>query len=235
MHRPVVNGLPSEYLKRKPRPWGLPETPLGRAMTAHLDTFEAAGPNAQRKFDQTLAKLRADPRGAAKMAYDAYQRTPKDDYASRSALSGVLTQLESHEAMPALKKIALEPVPPEISRAGEAPELSAEGTIRIGAVRGLGELASRGNTDALQALADAVRNGDPTVRRYAAQMYVEAEGDSREARRAMAALLPEDERAVVEARPMSPGEQPQPEPALSKPSHGQAGKEKPIQEWRENG
>lgn len=193
--------------------WNVSDTEGGRIVAGHLATYDFAGPTAQARFDESLRKLRERPREVVAEVRALYQRAAKGDHASRSLATSTLRQLGSHEAESALSEIASEPIPPELRplEHGGSP-LQEEGLIRIAALDGLGHLAQLGNASALATLASLMASGNPLIRRYAAQEYVEAQGYSREARNTAAGVLPESDRMVVDARPLDPEDVPVVEP-----------------------
>ena len=215
-------------------PENLPDTAGGRALRTHMASLDFAGPTAQKRFDESLRELRKYPREAIDAAHTAYQQAPKGDYLSRNAYTQVLGQVDSHDATDALIDIASEPIPAGLTDSHRDTRLESEGLIRFAAIRALGELAARGDQRALAALEALIKNGHPTIRVYAAQVYVEALGYSRQARQHAASLLPEQDRPSVEARGIPPGETPMPEPRLRKPVDlSGADRKKEKREWQE--
>jgi len=198
--RPPTNGHVVDTAVGRKSSLQVGTSPAELALSAHLESFGAAGPTAQARFDASLANLRKDPRGAVRAAKGLYESAPKQDYASRTIAAMTLRQLETHEALDALGEIASEPIPEGLvaDGHGESPA-QAEAVLRMVALDGLGALAKRGNGDAQEALVQFMKSGPALVRRSAAQEYVEADGYSREARRFASSLLPADEDAFVDA------------------------------------
>lgn len=196
---------------------GLPQTPAGQALGEYFAAMAGVGPDAEARYQERLRELRRHAAEAAKLARDVYQATPKGEYYGRQAAVEALSALESHEAAGALAEIAREPIPPGLADSHDDHRLISEGTIRFSAIRGLGEIAGAGNEQASLSLREVATGGHPTVQLYAAQVYVEAHGYSREARRETAALLPAEDRLLLEARPTDAADLPRLDPDLRKP------------------
>lgn len=216
--------------------WLVSDTPAGRAVSAHFDTFDAAGPSAQAHFEASLAQLRQHPRESVWELKQLYDATEKGDIATRSLATSALRQLESHEATEALREIATEalpPFPPAQQGGHDDTGIREEAMIRFAAMDGLGSLAARGNVDALSTLEQLIKEGGPLIRRYAAGEYVEANGYSRDSRVHAASLLPEQDKGAVDARPLHPDDRPMPAPEQPSSNPKKTLKEKHASVWVE--
>lgn len=203
-----------------PRPEGiaeLPDTPAGRALGGYMLAMFGVGPDAEATYQRRLSELKKLPKEAAQLASDVYRNTPKHLYDVRQSAAETLTALKSHESTAPLSEIANEKMPPSNADDHEGQQRLSEGSIRFTAIRGLGDLAQKGDQAAATTLQQLVEKGDPAVRLFAAQTYAESQGYSREARRVVAANIAPADRLLIEARPTRASEVPQLEPQTNKP------------------
>ena len=196
---------------------GFPDTPAGRAVSQYLLAMSGVGTHAEAEYQASLSNLRRFPKEAVRMVSDVYKSAPSSAYTVKQSAAEALAALKSHEAAEPLAEIAKEPVPAADPGSHENDRQLSEGTLRYTAIRGLGDLAGLGDRAALASLKDLATTGGVTVRLYAAQTYVEAQGYSREARMDVARQLPEGDRLMLEVKPVRANELPQLEPVLQKP------------------
>jgi hypothetical protein len=196
---------------------GMAPTPAGHALGQYLAAMAGVGSSAEARYQERLRELRRHASEAVRLAHALYESTPKGEYYARQAAVEALGALDSHEAAAALGEIATETIPAGLVDNHGDSRLASEGTIRFSAIRALGELAAAGNDQARSSLRDLADSGHPTVQLYAAQVYVEAHDYSRASRREVAALLPPEDRLLLEAKPVAASDLPALDPDLRKP------------------
>jgi hypothetical protein len=198
-----------------------PDTPVGRALQAHLLTLTDLTAGADARKQVSLAGLQQNPKEAAGNLMDAYRAAPKQEHFGRWMLSLTLAELKSPEAYSALREIATSEIRLE-SADPEKHELMNESAIRQSAVRGLAFLAKNGHSGAEQDLLDLALNppsGEGAVRAMAIKGYLAAGGDYAVRVQTLLARLPAQYHGVVTLNVSRPSRPPVPiRPNPAKPS-----------------
>jgi len=194
-----------------------PESTTGShalAQTA-IAQMSGAGPNAEDEYQATLQDLAADPQAAVAAITDMYGATPEDQYTERWSQIHLLSDLATPAALAVFEDLLSTPIPPEkmpgmvvYSTVGE------ETIIRTTAVEGIGKLAARGNSDALEMLRKYTQHESFSVRRAAIQAYIEVAGS--DAREELRASLPEEDQYILDIRRANIQEIPQARPEHSR-------------------
>jgi hypothetical protein len=125
-------------------PGGLPDTPAGRALGAHLQATRATGPGVEVRYQASLDELRSHGADAVAATVTAYSSADRADYGTRALLVEILAESELPEALPELVQIARAPLPKSDPTPREALNpFVEEAVIRVVAVRGIGTFAAR--------------------------------------------------------------------------------------------
>lgn len=126
-------------------PGGLPDTPAGRALGAHLQASRAIGPGVEARYQASLEQLRSHGADAVSVIVTAYSSADRADYGTRALLVEILAETELPEALPALIEIARSPLPKSDPAPREALNpFVEEAVVRVVAIRGIGTFAPQG-------------------------------------------------------------------------------------------
>jgi hypothetical protein len=128
-------------------------------------------------YQASLGALREHAEEATTVLHDAYQAAPEEAYTERWAFTYTLGELHTHHAHPALREIALAPVPPERWANSHESSTTEEAMIRVAAVEALADLAKRGNRAAEETLLALLGHADVGTRQTAVVAYLDAAPD----------------------------------------------------------
>jgi hypothetical protein len=183
--------------------FGFPDTPVGRALDAHMALEMRSDGESVFLYSASFAFLRANAPEVVAELMAAYERLPEERYLARWHLVRTLSGLELREAAGGLDSIVHRPVPPERwapNHEGHS-SVGEEAILRMRAIDGLKALALSGSAEASDSLRRAVNSPLASVRRAAVQSYVAA-GRRAPSRLAEArTMLPTEQRHWVDLRP----------------------------------
>jgi hypothetical protein len=170
------------------------DTPVGRLLNRHFSLMYGYGPDAQTRYEASLAELRAHAPEAIRSHVAVYGNEPEsiDTQQRRWSLVAMLADLGHDQALAPLRAIAYSPVNAAITAIQgdhHFRPMQYEDMIRMRAVDGIGRIASAGNSAATGTLFDLVMNGPESTRRYAAVHYL-AGGNREERLATLRANLP---------------------------------------------
>lgn len=130
------------------------------------------------EYVASLSQLRAQRKEAAVAARELYRESAKSDYVGRWGVVMTLAELETGDAVPALREIALEALPEAPAPDPQDPHawspLADEFSIRLRALNGLGRLAATRNPAAAAALHECTRSTNRGMRASAVYEILEA-------------------------------------------------------------
>lgn len=171
-----------------------PKTPAGQQIKEHVTAMAGVGEDAEAIYQNSLAKMRANP-GITPVLAEVYAAIPEVDYFRRTLVVEALKEMRSFDAIPHLASIANAPIPED--RMPENTEVNTrenEIVIRITAVQGLSILAALESSEANNLLLKLVSHDDLTVRQMAARGYLgSAIGNADEKLKRLQEMVPKDE------------------------------------------
>jgi hypothetical protein len=210
-------------MTEKPRPPGSPGTDdtfvsqhsvasagegrFADRISRYLNTVYSTDDNAEERQKSALEELRREAGEAVIALAKADARCAPHDYPRRWALVYAATRLNHDAALPYLRELVLAPIPPREPREGHALSTAREETIlRTTAIEGVGQLAERGNKQALEALLEFLDIPSISIRRASIQAILSAEPTYRDK---IAERIPPAFRYLLDVRPAQVTEVPQ--------------------------
>jgi hypothetical protein len=187
------------------------KSPAGVALANALVAMNRAGVDAEAEYQRALEELRREAPAVAVEIAHASGRCKRDDYPARWALVHVAAELRHPAALPFLRSLVETPIPAERSKDPHSFSSVAEETIlRTTAVEGVGGLArEREDRAAVEALWEFLKQPSLSIRRAAIQSIYAAAGSSKRVRDRIAALLPEEQRFLLDLKPVEVTDVPQ--------------------------
>jgi len=171
--------------------------------------MNSADDDAEDRYQAALGRLREQAATAVVELAGMERDCAGRDYPTRWALVHVAASLRHPAALPFLRNLVLTPIPAEQSPDSHSFSSVAEETIlRTTAVDGVGALAADGNREAQEALVEFVAQPSLSIRRAAVQSIM-ATPRGRSRGRQIAALLPEDQRFLLDLKPADVHDVPQ--------------------------
>jgi len=169
------------------------------------------GDDAEDEYQRALEDLRAQPEAVVVEIARGSSDCEESDYPARWALVHLAAELRHPAALPFLRNLVETPIPPEQSKDPHSFSTVAEETIlRTTAVEGVGVLArERQSREATEALWQFMKQPSLSIRRAAVQSLYMASGTSKRVRDRIAALLPDDQRFLLDLKPVDVTEVPQ--------------------------
>jgi hypothetical protein len=196
----------------RPRPEARAERPPSPAavlLANFIAATNAAGDDAEARYQSTLEALRKRADEVVVEIARAEGRCEETDYPTRLALVQAASQLRRPSALAFLRTLVLTPIPAERSPDPHSFSSVGEETIlRTIAVEGVGALAADGDKKALAALFEFLEIPSRSVRRAAVQsIYAAPRG--RGLRKRMEAALPASQHFLLDLQPIEVGQAPQ--------------------------
>jgi hypothetical protein len=187
------------------------KSPAGIALANAIAAMNQVGDGAEDEYQRTLEELRRQADAVAVEIARASSECKVQDYPDRWALVHIAAELRHRAALPYLRNIVETPIPPERSKDPHSFSTVAEETIlRTTAVEGVGELArEQQNRDAAEALWEFLKQPSLSIRRAAVQSLYRSAGSSKRTRDRIAALLPEEQRFLLDLKPVDVSDVPQ--------------------------
>jgi len=165
-----------------------------------LAAMYGAGMDAQEQHDKAVENLRREPREMMVAIIAAYGRCPAGDYPGRQALVYAAGVMRDAGALPFLASVALTEVPAEASSDPDSFSTVAEETIiRMSAVEGISDHASRGDKEAIKILLRCVESRAFSVRRAAVTGLLATEQRKR-LRPRLEALIPKEQHFIFDLK-----------------------------------
>lgn len=200
-------------------------SPAGVALANAIAAMNGLGDDAEAEYQRALDELRRNADAIAVEIARASSDCDEGDYPARWALVHLASELRHPAALPFLRNLVETPIPPEQSKDPHSFSSVGEETIlRTTAVEGVGALASEGKSrEATEALWEFLKQPSLSVRRATVQSLYAAAGSSKRVRDRIAALLPEDQRFLLDLKPVDVTDVPQ----ITRPQRhlSQAGRE----------
>jgi hypothetical protein len=206
------------------------EGPAGVALANAIAAMNRSGEEAEATYQRALEDLR---RQAATVMVEIARETrdcDELDYPTRWALVHLASELRHPAALPFLRNLVETPMPPEESPDPHSFSTVAEETIlRTTAIEGIGRLAAeRKNAEATETLWEALKQPSLSLRRAAVQSLYTAAGRSKRVRDRITMLLPEEQRFLIDLKPVDVGDVPQiPRPQRYLSESGRQGRTDP--------
>jgi hypothetical protein len=182
-------------------------------IVAAVSAMGGVGRDAEREYQKALRSMRAAGARLMPELAELYRKIPGARFADRWSVVQLLAELEDEAALELLTEIAGEPLP-RAPRGKKQHELTAarEVVIRTTAVEGIARLARAGSAGASDALLDRATSSIFSVKRAAAQAFIEANGES--ALRRLRRRLGPGDRQIADIRridvraaaPVTPGD-----------------------------
>lgn len=171
-----------------------PKTPVGQQIKDHLTIMAGVGEDAEAKYQESIAAMRANPTAIPVLA-EVYAALPEEDYFRRTLVVEALKEMRSEDALPELHRIATAPIPKDrLPEDTEVDTRENEIVIRITAVQGLSALAANSSEKADNLLFELVGHDDLTVRQMAARGYLgSAVGNPGEKLKVLHEKIPKEE------------------------------------------
>lgn len=178
-----------------------PRSSLGQLVLGALEAMNAAGEDAEERFQEALGRLRERAGEAVIVITRMECEVPRQDYATRWALVYLVGELEDRMALPLLRQIVLTPIPPEKSRDPHSSTVAEETIIRTTAVDAVAALARMGEEEAVEALMEFFDVPSFSIRRAAVQGLLSTP-KADDVRDRIRACLPEDQHFLLDLKPM---------------------------------
>lgn len=183
----------------------LPDSEAGQNVLGYFEATNTPGVVAERRARDLLDTMRAQPQTVLAALHSAYTQTAESHYGQRWRVVSLAASLGSPSARQVLAEVAASPIPPErIQRVAgqhwDGGSQEEERLIRMEAVEGLGRLARAGDVGSEETLARLAASSDLVLRATAVHQLVKAGGYAQARRDAVAALLPEQDRWMVNQR-----------------------------------
>lgn len=186
----------------------VPASPAGVLLQNFFVAMNAAGDDAEDLYKQALTDLRRDPDVVLVVIAQAHHDCDRHDYPSRWAHVHAAVEMRHPAALPFLRNLALTPIPPEEAADPHSFSTVAEETIlRTTAIEGIGYFA-RQRADATEALFECLKQPSLSVRRAAVQSLLKS-GGGKSLRARIASALPEDQRFLLDLKPLDVQQAPQ--------------------------
>lgn len=183
---------------RQPNP--MSDNEPGVLVRNFFAVMNSSGENAQAAYEARLAELREHAEEVVPELERAERAADPGDYPTRWAIVHTATELRHPAALPFLRGLLQTPIPPEQSSDPHSFSTVAEETIlRTTAVEGIGYLAAAENTLALETLFESLGLPSLSIRRAAVQAIL-ATPDGQNLRERIAALLPENQRFLLDIK-----------------------------------
>jgi hypothetical protein len=158
----------------------LSASPFAKKIFRYLKAINAIGDDAEDEARIALEDLRKDAEEVIAALAQAEPRCNRSDYPLRWALVYAACQMQHEAALPFLRNLVLTPIPPEQSKLPHSFSTVKEETVlRTTAIEGVGYLAARGNSRALDVLFEALDISSISIRRASIQAILAAEPDLR--------------------------------------------------------
>jgi hypothetical protein len=197
----------------------------------------SSGDDAAFRHDRAVESLKRDPEEMMVAISAAYGHCSAGDYPQRHALVSAASIMAHEGALPFLASVALSDIPAEAARDPHSFSTVAEETIiRMTAVDGIAQHASRGVGHAIELLLRCVESPAFSIRR-AAVTGLMATPEGQRLRPRMEALVPEDQRFIFDLKRVAVREAIQvkdPRRHLTKPGE-EHGEQKPRIAGRDHG
>ncbi|MGW5366245.1 hypothetical protein [Actinopolymorpha pittospori] len=161
-------------------------------------------------YQEALRSVRAQPAAdLRRLVLEVLRELRKEAYLDRWSLVQVLSDIRDPKAVAILREVIETPLPPERSSADDHKFTTTgrEVIIRTTAVDGVARLAEDGSREAIGCLLDNVGHEDRTVRTACIVALSELGGEPAERLRERVA---EEDRALLELRPVNIYDVPQP-------------------------
>ena len=183
-----------------------PDSEMGFAVAAHIDSLFSIGPDAEANYQASLSSLREKGVNSISTIEQIYFESSTDLYSERAALTETLGELRLLEARDPLLKIARQSLPERISLTDDSlSPISMEAIIRMTAIRGLGHIATVDDV-AVEAILEFTKHAELSIQEQAKQslaIVIAAEKDERRLKR-LIRLFPGDYRDWLILKGVSP-------------------------------
>lgn len=178
----------------------LRDSEAGRLLHRFFVAMNGVGDDAQAAYEEALAALRARAEAIVAEIAHAERTVDTDDYVTRWALIHAAAELRHPAALPLLRDLVRQRIPPERSPDPHSLSTVAEETIlRTTAVEGVEYLAVDGNDEAREALFGFLEQPSLSIRRASVQgILATSGGDALRGR--VAALLPADQQFILDIK-----------------------------------
>lgn len=176
---------------------------LGAKMSADILNALEQKPFALDVHLERVAALRKNARKAAPALGRAFHALDRERFHERFALVNLLNELDDEAALPELVRIVETPAG-KSAASGQSllVEKQRDTMVRTLAVEGLGQLARKGNQQAVATLENQLHHPSFSVRRAAVQALLELGEPDQRAK--MRAALPEKEHFLLDIKVMDP-------------------------------
>jgi hypothetical protein len=202
----------TDQLRITPRKRAVGSTsPAGVALANAVAAMNRAGDNAEDEYQRALDDLRRQADAVIVEIAREANDCDEGDYPTRWALVHLASELRDPAALPFLRNLVQTPIPPERSKDPHSFSSVAEETImRTTAVEGVAALAAeRQSKEAAEALWEFLKQPSLSVRRAAVQSIYHAVGGGKRVRDRIAGLLPDDQRFLIDLKPVAVTDVPQ--------------------------
>jgi hypothetical protein len=169
-------------------------------LQAVLVGLYANGEDVQFRYDQAIENLKRDPEEMMVAIIAAYGHCRASDYPQRHALVMAASVMNHESALPFLGSVALSDIPPEAASDPHSFSTVAEETIiRMSAVDGIAQHASRGVRHAIDLLLRCVESSAFSIRRAAVTGLL-ATPEGQRLRPQMEAFIPKDQHFIFDLK-----------------------------------
>lgn len=176
-----------------------PASRFSEKISRYLKTINASGDDVEIEAQSALEDLRKDAEEVIVALAQAEPCCKQSDYPLRWALVYAACQMKHEAALPFLRNLVLTPIPPEQSKLPHSFSTVKEETIlRTTAIEGIGHLAARGNSRAIDVLFEALDISSISIRRASIQAILTTDSGLRER---MAERIPSEFRYLLDIKP----------------------------------